>query len=956
MVAIYEAIPQELKALHQWVCFILVPNEAKGKPDKIPINPITLRGAKANDPNTWGSFAEAVGAIGKTGTAYISRLKDNVSETVRGIGFEFANGYFGVDIDHAEEAIADYKAGGSENIVAEFIHSLCSYAEYSLSGSGIHVLCRGSLPGKDSRRGAVEMYSKGRYFIVTGHIAAEYAEIADGTEAIHPLYEKYVKRGSPPARNPPAAQLVDTSNEVIIQKILNSKQGAKFQDLYNGSWEGLFSSQSEADMSLCNILAFWCGRDADKMEQIFRSSGLYRDKWDRPQAGSTYGRITTDNAINHCVEVYEPGGKRPTAQEDFSPAETSLIEVFSEGKVPGYDKEDFLGSTAPFDFVYAHREDPFRHKTMLMRMSEAAKAAGVTNFKTLYRAYEQSKAKTEEKEMQEQHTDRTTRFRDQPLRLDAGEWVADQRGVRKGFGVFEEVACSHPILPVLRLVNIDTGTEKLKLAFYRGKTWKTVIADKRTVASSTQIVSLADQGIGVTSESAKCLVRYLSDMESLNYGRIPEKASVSRLGWIEGRGFSPYVENLEFDGDQNFKSFFESVGGHGDYERWLELAREVRQGGVHARVLLAASFASTLVKPLGNLPFFVHLWGGTEVGKTVALMLAASVWANPQVGKYVHTFNSTAVGREKSAAFVNSMPLILDELQIIAERRSFDKDIMLLAEGAGRTRGNKSGGVDKTPTWTNCILTSGEDPLTGSNSGGGAINRIVDLECPFPLFPDARRVVDAVRRNYGYAGRAFVEKLMERGSIRQATAAYDRLYAVVRKKDTTEKQAGAVALILAADELATEWLFKDGRSLMPDDLGPFLRSRDEVSVGERAYEYMVGFTIQNRNKLCESSLYQDVWGRIEDNVVYLLSSVFNSACEEAGYNPGTLKSWMRNRNRLVSDNGRMTKKMRVNGIVANCVAFRIEGDFNPEEFEEIPVDERNVVPDPFYTGNNSGNA
>ena len=87
-----------------------------------------------------------------------------------------------------------------------------------------------------------------------------------------------------------------------------------------------------------------------------------------------------------------------------------------------------------------------------------------------------------------------------------------------------------------------------------------------------------------------------------------------------------------------------------------------------------------MVRPMCALPFFVHLWGGTEVGKTVGLMLAASVWANPEVGRYIHTFNSTAVGREKSAAFVNSLPLILDELQIVADRKTFDKDIMLLAD------------------------------------------------------------------------------------------------------------------------------------------------------------------------------------------------------------------------------------------------------------------------------------
>ncbi|MEG0168217.1 MAG: DUF927 domain-containing protein, partial [Ruthenibacterium sp.] len=308
-------------------------------------------------------------------------------------------------------------------------------------------------------------------------------------------------------------------------------------------------------------------------------------------------------------------------------------------------------------------------------------------------------------------------------------------------GPYGEIeACNHPILPVMRLVNIDTGIEKLRIAYRKGKLWRSVIMDKGTLASANKILELANVGVSVTSENSKYLVRYLYDLEALNYDIIPEFNSVSRMGWIGAHGFSPYVDELVFDGDANFKTFFESVKTHGNMEKWRDMATIVRKKSIYARVILAASFASVLVDPLGGLPFFVHLWGGTEAGKTVGLMLAASVWANPEIGRFIHTINSTAVGREKSAAFVNSLPLILDELQIVKDKKEFDKDIYMLSEGAGRTRGNKSGGVDNTPTWANCILTSGEMPITGAGSGGGAVNRIVEIECKERLF-DAPRVI-----------------------------------------------------------------------------------------------------------------------------------------------------------------------------------------------------------------------
>ena len=88
-----------------------------------------------------------------------------------------------------------------------------------------------------------------------------------------------------------------------------------------------------------------------------------------------------------------------------------------------------------------------------------------------------------------------------------------------------------------------------------------------------------------------------------------------------------------------------------------------------ARVILAASFASPLLEVLGALPFFVHLWGvDSGTGKTVALMLAASVWGDPAVGAYIKTFDATVVGHEKTAAFLNHLPLCLDELQSLPPR------------------------------------------------------------------------------------------------------------------------------------------------------------------------------------------------------------------------------------------------------------------------------------------------
>jgi len=282
--------PEELLKLNQWVCWKSLPDESRpGKIKKMPINPHTGGQAQSNNNSTWADYK----------TAYAASKQHN------GIGFMFANGYFGVDIDGAEEAIQSYRNNDEDNIVYEFIHTLGSYSEYSVSGNGIHIICKGKLPKNGRRKKNVEMYENGRFFVMTGTMASEYCDITDCTETIKPLHEKYIGGGSEPTTGIVKNSTLNLSQTEIVRIASVSKQGRMFSDLYNGNWELYFTSQSEADMSFCNMLAFWCGRDETLMDSIFRSSGLMRDKWGRKQSGSTYGIITVSKASKDCRSIYE---------------------------------------------------------------------------------------------------------------------------------------------------------------------------------------------------------------------------------------------------------------------------------------------------------------------------------------------------------------------------------------------------------------------------------------------------------------------------------------------------------------------------------------------------------------------------------------------------------------------------------------------------------------------------
>jgi len=321
----------------------------------------------------------------------------------------------------------------------------------------------------------------------------------------------------------------------------------------------------------------------------------------------------------------------------------------------------------------------------------------------------------------------------------------------------------------------------------------------------------------------------------------------------------------------------------------------------------------------------------------VALMVAASVWGDPAVGAYVKTFDGTVVGMEKTAAFLNNLPFCLDELQLAKDskgRTTFD--VYKLAQGVGRTRGNRSGGVDLTPTWRNCILTTGESPLTGTASGAGAVNRVIDIECKSAqaVIKDGMRISGAVKRNYGFAGRKFVERLYQPGVIDQVSERYRELFRILSDRDTTEKQAMAAAAIILADELACQWIFSGQQPLTIEQVSEFLASKAAVSAGDRGYKYLCDWVTQNSNKLCgrADNPNVEVLGALESGRAYIIRSVFERILQDAGYSTAAMISYLKQEN-LIETRGRAnTRGKRINGIPTECFCLRLPAvDLDDEE-------------------------
>ena len=607
------------------------------------------------------------------------------------------------------------------------------------------------------------------------------------------------------------------------------------------------------------------------------------------------------------------------------------------GDVPAFTHDDYLKTTKPFEYLYEHRENKFELKQLLGIMSDQAKNVGIKNLATLFKAYMETVSGTVTPGFNR------TDFSGQEMELDCGGWAATDTGI---YGTdkmgFEVVACYHPIMPVQRLVNVDTREHKAMLAYRLSRRWDTVIVDRNVISDSRSIIGLSKYGIMVNSETGKALVRYLADVEQLNYDLIPEVSSVGRLGWIEGYGFSPYEEELVFDGEETYRTRFESIQEHGSRESWLDCVRAVRSGktpgNVVARIVLAASFASVLVGPCHCLPFFVHLWGGSETGKSLSLVLAASVWANPEIGVYIQTFNATEVGKELGAAFCNSLPLIIDELQLVKEnRKDFDRMIYQLSEGVGRARGRKQGGLQKTPTWRNCVITTGEFPIISSNSGEGAVNRTIEVDChDTKLFDEPKKTATSLYANYGFAGREFVEHLMEDGVIERVQKLQEDFQRSIKTSDTMDKQTASAALILAADRLAEEWIFQDGVLLQPEDIRPYLVSKETVNQNARALQYLYDFININQGRFSiDADRQGEVWGDLDDDYAYIIRSKFDQILADEGYNASAFLGWAKNNNLILPGNdGKLTRTKRINGRVSRCIWLKMDNYLNDSEENE----------------------
>lgn len=520
--------------------------------------------------------------------------------------------------------------------------------------------------------------------------------------------------------------------------------------------------------------------------------------------------------------------------------------------------------------------------------------------------------------------------------LNCGNWIADNNGIRILTFLGEKIACYHPILPVERLFNIETKTEKITLAYLRDDEWKEITVDKGLIASSTKIVKLADYGVAVTSESSKAMVQFLCDIENMN--QIPIKNSTSKFGW-HGEEFIPFDRSIVFDDESRFKELTESLKERGSYDIWLDMARKIRKNKKHyePQLYMAASFASVLLKKLNMLPFIVNLWGSTGKGKTVAMMLAASIWANPSENKYITDSYSTQNAFEIRLDILNHLPLMMDDLSKVRDKLNdnFTDLIYLLCSGKGKDRSNVDLGLNKVKTWQCTILSNMERPLAAETMRGGAINRILDFEMQDGyIFESGNAVVEILSDNYGFAGPRFVDYLKDipYETLQIKRREFEKLIKEEAEKQGSvkeEKQILPLSVLLLADKIATDLIFDDGIYLDIPTMVANLKDVNEVSEGRRAYDTIIDYVKVNINRFSDVNNVGECWGFIEDYFVNINPAVLKNIATRENFSVKAFCSWAKKENLLKSNNDRSQNVIKRNGHATRFYTIRLE----PEEKE-----------------------
>ena len=519
-------------------------------------------------------------------------------------------------------------------------------------------------------------------------------------------------------------------------------------------------------------------------------------------------------------------------------------------------------------------------------------------------------------------------------------WIYSEKGISH---IDEKKAipttvCRTPIILTQRLKSMETGEEKIEIAFKRDGQWSRAIYPRSTVFTSRNITALADLGCTITSENAKQVVSFLAALEAENIDIIQKADSTSTFGWqTRGRFLPGHGDDIVLDIEPSLRGWAAAYHAAGTFDGWVDTMQPHRSRDKF-RFILAASFAAPLLRILQQRIFFVYNWGGSKGGKTAALKAALSAWGDPE--RLMVNFNATQVALERMAGFYNDLPLGIDERQLAGQKQeNLEKIVYMIASGTGRARGSKGGGLQALNTWRTVALATGEEPLSTDTTQTGVSTRVLEIYGgPFDDEKSASLMHQQAPVNCGWAGPEFITRLLETDE-RTITDQYEKMVEEIyaAANGTSGAHIAGISAVALADAIIDTWIFGEAKSeqnggncdqesencyqngenrkqpleIRKESWDRAVRMAKTIiqeqlaagisDVNENATQFIVDWILSNRSQFGDKAIGTCL-GFISSaqDKAYIFPSLLNQALTKAGYSPRKTMKYLADKNIITS--------------------------------------------------------
>jgi hypothetical protein len=516
--------------------------------------------------------------------------------------------------------------------------------------------------------------------------------------------------------------------------------------------------------------------------------------------------------------------------------------------------------------------------------------------------------------------------------------------------------------------NIDTGQISLVLEYnYLGQRRRRTIL-RSQMADARQLVSaLADEGAPITTNNARHVTSYLAAYEHAFGAHLPRTKITSRFG--RGRRDGPFLlpgveSGVEFspkgEGDASLYRAYSSR--RGTLQGWLECARTIASEGLMIpQIAILTSFVPPLQSRLQIPNFILDIHGGTSTGKSTALKLAASVYgSSADPDSLIMQWMNTKVAVEQLACVCSELPIFLDDAQHCPDELK-RASVYMIANGRGKGRAARGGGIGEVPTWHTVALSTSEEPLHEASPHEGARGRILPLGGlvhPFP--PGSGALVQALDRsallNHGYAGEAYVRHLNNLSAT--DWTGLKRRYMEIRKEFLTggasnvmDRVGGYIAAIQLGAEIACPLIrlpFK------PEMVGTWLLLHLIEEQGRQnhvllALRSLADYFIKHGSSFSGHERYDParkvaLYGAVlQGKYVAFLRNTFDDACRRHKWNPTAVLNKLADAGALVTtEDDRHTKRVSVGRVKHRMICVKWSSLF-PEDYLTITTEGGRVL-------------